>query len=85
MQPRILPLMALMFRPMAALLLALSVQSAAAQPTNYVFQFAIFYNLNMEIDPGQPMVVYAPVFCNANIWETVSQKRCCATCQIWFF
>jgi hypothetical protein len=34
-----------------------------------VFEFAIFYNLNMEIAPGQPMVVTGPVFCNQNIWE----------------
>jgi hypothetical protein len=34
-----------------------------------VFQFAIFYNLNMEIDPGQPMQVNGPVFCNASIWD----------------
>jgi hypothetical protein len=33
-----------------------------------VFQFAIFYNINMEIDPGQPMQVNGPVFCNAGIW-----------------
>jgi len=66
---RIHLLLALMIRPMAALLLALFIQSAAAQSSNYVFQFAIFYNLNMEIAPGQPMVVSGPVFCNANIWE----------------
>jgi hypothetical protein len=35
-----------------------------------VFQFAIFYNLNMEIDPGQPMVINGPVFCNAGIWAS---------------
>jgi hypothetical protein len=34
-----------------------------------VFQFAIFYNLNLEMDPGQPQDVHGPVFCNANIWE----------------
>jgi hypothetical protein len=34
-----------------------------------VFQFAIFYNLNLEMDPGQPQTVSGPVFCNANIWE----------------
>ncbi|MGA2028507.1 MAG: hypothetical protein ABSG87_00325 [Verrucomicrobiota bacterium] len=37
-----------------------------------IFQFAIFYNLDMEIDPGQPMVVKGPVFCNANIWDDSS-------------
>ena len=34
--------------------------------------FAIFYNLNMEIDPGQPMDVNGPVFCNAGIWAGAS-------------
>jgi hypothetical protein len=33
-----------------------------------VFQFAIFYNLNMEIDPGQAMNVQGSVFCNDSIW-----------------
>jgi hypothetical protein len=34
-----------------------------------VFQFAIFYNLNLEIDPGSPMTIGGPVYCNQNIWE----------------
>jgi hypothetical protein len=34
-----------------------------------VFQFAIFYNLNLEIDPGGAMPIIGPVFCNANIWS----------------
>jgi len=34
-----------------------------------LFQFAIFYNVNLEIDPGQPMTITGPVFCNQNIWE----------------
>jgi hypothetical protein len=38
-----------------------------------IFQFAIFYNLDMEIDPGQPMQVKGPVFCNANIWADSSK------------
>jgi hypothetical protein len=33
-----------------------------------VFEFAIFYNLNMEINPESAMVVNGPVFCNAGIW-----------------
>ena len=37
-----------------------------------IFQFAIFYNLDMEIAPGQPMVVKGPVFCNASIWTASS-------------
>jgi hypothetical protein len=34
-----------------------------------IFQFAIFYNLNMEIAPGQVMTINGPVFCNQSIWE----------------
>jgi hypothetical protein len=33
-----------------------------------VFQFAIFYNMNLEIDPGQDMAINGPVFSNAGIW-----------------
>ena len=33
-----------------------------------VFQFAIFYNVNLEIDPGAAMAVNGPVFCNQGIW-----------------
>lgn len=34
-----------------------------------IFQFAVFYNLNMEIDPGQPMSLTGPVFSNGDIWS----------------
>jgi hypothetical protein len=34
-----------------------------------IFQFAIFYNLNLEICPGSPMTITGPVFCNQGIWE----------------
>jgi hypothetical protein len=34
-----------------------------------LYQFAIFYNVNLEIDPGATMLVSGPVFCNQNIWE----------------
>jgi len=34
-----------------------------------LFQFAIFYNVNLEIDPGATMAITGPVFCNQNIWE----------------
>ena len=37
-----------------------------------MFQFAIFYNVNLEIAPGQPMNISGPVFCNQNIWEGAS-------------
>jgi hypothetical protein len=33
-----------------------------------LFQFAIFYNMNLEIQPGQPMGIGGPVFCNDSIW-----------------
>jgi len=33
-----------------------------------VFQFAIFYNINLEIDPGSVMTINGPVFSNAGIW-----------------
>lgn len=33
-----------------------------------LFQFAIFYNLNLEINPGPPMEVTGPVHCNKNIY-----------------
>jgi len=34
-----------------------------------LYQFAIFYNVNLEIDPGAPMTIKGPVFCNQSIWE----------------
>jgi hypothetical protein len=33
-----------------------------------IFQFAVFYNLNMEIDPGANMTLTGPVFSNDGIW-----------------
>ncbi len=33
-----------------------------------IFQFAVFYNLNMEIDPGATMTITGPVFSNDGIW-----------------
>jgi hypothetical protein len=33
-----------------------------------IFQFAIFYNLNLEMSPGSTMTVVGPVYCNAGIW-----------------
>lgn len=34
-----------------------------------LFQFAIFYNINLEICPGQPMDIRGEVFSNAGIWS----------------
>ena len=35
-----------------------------------IFQFAIFYNLNMEMDPTPAMAVTGPVYCNQSMWIT---------------
>jgi len=35
-----------------------------------VFQSAIFYNLDLEISPDQPMTINGKVFCNGNIWAS---------------
>ena len=34
-----------------------------------LFQFAIFYNVNLEIMSAATLNIYGPVFCNQNIWE----------------
>jgi hypothetical protein len=34
-----------------------------------LFQFAIFYNMNLEIDPGATMAINGPVFSNQGIWD----------------
>ena len=44
------------------------VPSADAQIAAPVFQFAVFYNINLEIDPGAVMTFSGPVFCNQSIW-----------------
>jgi len=33
-----------------------------------LFQFAIFYNMDLEIDPGQAMTITGPVWSNGGIW-----------------
>ncbi len=33
-----------------------------------IFQFAVFYDLNMEMDPGASMTLTGPVFSNGGIW-----------------
>jgi len=33
-----------------------------------LFQFAVFYNMNLEIDPGEAMTITGPVWSNAGIW-----------------
>ena len=44
-----------------------------------LFQFAIFYNVNLEIDPGASMIVSGPVFCNQSIWEGSSSLTFAST------
>jgi hypothetical protein len=48
---------------------AASVHESLQYATIPLFQFAIFYNVNLEIDPGANMIVTGPVFCNQSIWE----------------
>jgi hypothetical protein len=33
-----------------------------------IFQFAIFYNLNLEFNSGSALTIAGPVYCNASIW-----------------
>jgi hypothetical protein len=35
-----------------------------------IFQFAIFYNINLEIAPGATMAIAGPVYCNQSIWAS---------------
>lgn len=46
-----------------------TVHEALQFATIPLFQFAIFYNVNLEIDPGAAMVITGPVFSNQSIWE----------------
>ena len=34
-----------------------------------IFQYTIFYNLNLEVDPGGAFPIIGPVFSNAGIWS----------------
>jgi len=57
----------------APLCLALFVSSASAQTQAYfpyipLFQYNIFYNVNLEMDPSAAMNFNGPVFCNQGIW-----------------
>jgi len=66
-------------RPVLVLLLALFVQTAGAQLP--LFQYAVFYNLNLEMDPGQPMVIAGPVFSNQGLWAGASTLTFSSTVQ----
>jgi len=45
-----------------------SAQTQSYFPYSPLFQFNIFYNMNLEIDPGATMPINGAVFCNAGIW-----------------
>ena len=40
-----------------------------------IFQFLIFYNMNLEIDPGATMNINGPVFSNAGLWSGSTALR----------
>ena len=53
-----------------------------------LFQFAIFYNMNLEIDPGAGMTLTGPVYSNQGIWSgtpNVSYKSTVAAVQNVFY
>ena len=58
---------------MTTLLTVLFIPSAVAQYAP-VFQFAIFYNLDLEINPGTAMTIKGHVHSNGNIWTTGSSS-----------
>ena len=49
-----------------------TISATVTQVVNFasvpLFQYAIFYNINLEIDPGGVMPINGPVFSNAGIW-----------------
>src|SRR5664280_1450283 len=65
---------ALVFCLMAGLLPALLVPTAIAQSSTNIpiFQFAVFYNPVLEINPGAPFTINGRVHCNTNIYCTGS-------------
>jgi hypothetical protein len=40
-----------------------------------VFQFAVFYNMDLEINPGADMVINGKVWSNGNIWSSPSSPN----------
>jgi hypothetical protein len=58
---------------LASLVLAAMPPNAQAFPYYYpykpLFEFDIFYNANLEIDPGATFPILAPVFSNEGIWS----------------
>jgi hypothetical protein len=49
-----------------------TVSATVSQIANFctipIFQYAIFYNINLEMDPGAAMFVNGPVWSNAGLW-----------------
>ena len=49
-----------------------TVSATVTQVVNFssipIFQYAIFYNINLEIDPGGIMFINGAVWCNQSIW-----------------
>ena len=60
-----------------------AVPAIITETNNYasipIFQFAIFYNINLEIDPGSSMTIAGPVFCNKDIWGGASDTTFSST------
>ena len=56
-----------------ALALFLPAEKASSQSTAYwiepIFQYAVFYNINLEIDPGASLPIEGAVFSNGGIWS----------------
>jgi hypothetical protein len=54
-----------------------NVSATVTQIVNFssipIFQFAIFYNINLEIDPGANMFVNGAVWSNAGLWAGTSR------------
>ena len=62
---------------MAGLLPAMLVPNAVAQSSTNIpiFQFGVFYNLDLEINPGATFTVSGRVHCNTNIYCTGSSAH----------
>ena len=54
---------------LAFLLSTAQSHSQLPYPEVPIFQYAVFYNLNLEVDPGGAFPIIGPVFSNAGIWS----------------
>ncbi|HUA66482.1 MAG TPA: immunoglobulin domain-containing protein [Alphaproteobacteria bacterium] len=52
------------------LLMAIARTEAQALPYPFapLFQYQVFYNMDLDMSPGNAMTFTGPVFCNSNIW-----------------